>query len=180
MLRASDRERDPARLLELVYDQLRQAAQVQMAAERAGHTLSATALVHEAYLRLVGPREVPWAGRAHFYAAASEAMRRILVDRARHKARVRHGGGLRRVDLDAVDPAAPPEDERLLALDDALTRLAAEHPSKAELVKLRHFGGLSIEEAAEVLGLSRATAYRQWEYARAWLLRAMEEGPTET
>jgi len=171
---------DPAgaeQLFTLVYDQLRQIARRRMSEERAGHTLETTALVHEAYLRLIGDSDVQWQGRAHFFAAAAEAMRRILIDRARKKRRARHGGHLQRIDLDKADPAAPTEDDRLLALDEALTRLAVQHPSKAELVKLRHFGGLSFEEAAEVLGLSRATAYRHWEYARAWLLREIEGEP---
>jgi RNA polymerase sigma factor (TIGR02999 family) len=168
------------RLLPLVYDQLRKAAQVQMGGERCDHTLSATALVHDAYLKLVGPREVSWANRGHFYAAAAEAMRRILIDRARQKHALRRGGQLRRVDLDGIDPAAAPaEDDRLLELDEALTRLAQVHPDKAELIKLRHFAGLSLEEAASALGLSRAAAYRHWEYARAWLLRELE-GPAPT
>jgi RNA polymerase sigma factor (TIGR02999 family) len=170
--------------LTLVYDELKRLAQQRMRGERAGNTLQATALVHETYLRLVGDAEVHWQGRRHFFAAAAEAMRRILIDRARHKRRVRHGGELQRVDLEAVDlaaSAAPAEDDRLLALDAALTRLAEAHPFKAELIKLRHFGGLSIEDAAEVLGVSRATAYRHWEYARAWLLRELEGArPGET
>ncbi len=166
-----------AQLLTLVYDQLRTIARQRMSQEKAGHTLQATALVHEAYLRLVRDGDVHRQGRAYFFAAAAEAMRRILIDRARQKGRLRHGGNLRRVDLEEADPAAPAEDDRVLALDEALTRLATQHPSKAELVKLRHFAGLSIEEAAEVLGVSRATAYRHWEYARAWLLRDIEGRP---
>jgi RNA polymerase sigma factor (TIGR02999 family) len=162
-------------LLALVYDQLRKIAQQRMSEEAAGQTLQATALVHEAYLRLVGNTEVQWEGRGHFFAAAAEAMRRILIDRARQKRRVRHGGDLIRIDLETADPAAPTDDDGLLALDEALTRLAQAHPSKAELIKLRHFGGLSIEEAADILGMSRATAYRHWEYARAWLLHEIED-----
>lgn len=165
------------RLFALVYDQLRKMAQHRISEERAGHNLEATALVHEAYLRLVGDTEVYWQGRGHFFAAAAEAMRRILIDRARRKRRVRHGGHLQRITLDMADPAATPEDDRLLALDEALARLADQHPLKAELVKLRHFAGLSIEVAADVLGMSRAAAYRHWEYARAWLLREMDAGP---
>ena len=176
---ASDRDAAD-RLFLLVHDQLRAMARQRMSEERAGHTLDPTALGNEAYLRLVGSADVGWQGRGHFFAAAAEAMRRILIDSARRKLRVRHGGGLQRVDLDKVDPAAPVEDERLLALDEALARLAREHPAKAELIKLRHFGGLSIEQAGEVLGLSRATAYRHWEFARAWLLRELEGlGPAE-
>jgi RNA polymerase sigma factor (TIGR02999 family) len=161
-------------LLTLVYDQLRRMAQQRMNEERAGHTLQATALVHEAYLRLFGDTEVQWHDRRHFFGAAAEAMRRILIDRARRNGRARHGGGLQRIDLDAADLAAATDENRLLALDEALARLAETHPAKAELVKLRHFGGLSIEEAADVLGMSRATAYRHWEFARAWLLRDLE------
>ncbi len=161
-------------LLTVVYDQLRRIAQQRMSEERAGHTLQATALVHEAYLRLIGEAEIQWQGRAHFFAAAAEAMRRILIERARQRRRVRHGGDMRRVDLLSVDAAAPVEDDRLLALNEALDRLAERDPATCELVKLRHFAGLSMEDAADVLGISRATAYRHWEYARVWLLREIE------
>jgi RNA polymerase sigma factor (TIGR02999 family) len=155
-------------LLPLVYDELRKLAAARMAAEAPGNTLNATALVHEAYLRLVEPDAAArWDNRGHFFAA--EAMRRILVDAARRKRTEKHGGHLHRVDL--TDVPANPEvpDEQLLALDAALTRLAAEDPVAARVVELRHFVGLSIEEAAAALGLSRATAYRHWTYARAWL-----------
>lgn len=163
-------------LLVLVYDQLRKIAQQRMNAERSDHTLQATALVHEAYARLLGHTEVLWQNRAHFLAVAAEAMRRILVDRARQKRRIRHGGDLQRIDLACIDVAAPDNsDERLLALDEALKRLAERDPAKSELVKLRHFAGMTLEEAAEALGISRATASRHWEYARAWLLRQMQE-----
>jgi RNA polymerase sigma factor (TIGR02999 family) len=157
-------------LLPLVYEELRRLAAQRMAAERPGQTLDATALVHEAYLRLVGPADAErWKGRGHFFAAAAEAMRRILVEKARHKARPKHGGGLRRVDLAADElPAADTADE-LLAVDEALTRFGSEDPAAAELVKLRYFAGLSIEEAAGALGISRATANRHWAYAKAWL-----------
>lgn len=176
--KASDRAAD--QLLALVYDQLRQLAQHRMNDERAEHTLQATALVHEAYLRLLGNTEVQWQSRGHFFAAAAETMRRILIDHARRKHRVRHGGDLHLVALEEADSTTPTEDDRLLALDEALSRLAEVDPPKAELVKLRHFGGLSIEEAAEVLGLSRATAYRRWEFARAWLIREIEgPGPVD-
>jgi RNA polymerase sigma factor (TIGR02999 family) len=168
-------------LLPLVYAELRRLAARELAGERPGQTLQPTALVHEAYLRLVGkdgtgPR---WEGRGHFFAAAAEAMRRILVETARRKGRLKRGGGHRRVDLRDVQAVAatPPED--LLALDEALTQLAAEDARKAELVKLRFFAGLSVEEAARCLGVSRATADRHWAYARAWLydrLRAGGEG----
>ena len=159
-------------LLPLVYDELRKLAAHKLAHETPGQTLQPTALVHEAYVRLVAcsqPQEAPWDCRGHFFAAAAEAMRRILVENARRKKRAKHGGGLRRVDLDDHDvPVRPPPDE-ILALDDALTRLAEEDPEAARVVQLHFFAGLSIERAAEALGVSRATAYRQWSYARAWL-----------
>jgi len=181
LLQAIEQSDDGAadQLLALVYDQLRMLAQQRMSEERAGHTLQATALVHEAYLRLFGGTAVHWQSRGHFFAAAAEAMRRILVDRARRKRRIRHGGDLERVDLEKVDPATPTEDERLLVLNEALVQLAEQEPAKAKLVKLRHFAGLSMEEAADVLGISRATAYRHWEYARAWLLREIEGFPPD-
>ena len=159
-----------AELLPLVYDELRQMAAQKLDHEKPGQTLDATALVHEAYLRLVGPDgDVRWENRRHFFGAAAEAMRRILVEAARHKGRQKRGGGLRRVDLRHAAGLAdlPPDD--LLDLDDALAALAAEDPEKAELVKLRFFGGLSVEEAAACLGISRATADRHWAFARAWL-----------
>jgi RNA polymerase sigma factor (TIGR02999 family) len=160
------------RLLPLVYNELRKLAAQKLAQERPGQTLQATALVHEAYLRLVGTQDPGWNGRNHFLAAAAEAMRRILVERSRRKRAEKRGGEFRRVDLDAVDlpcvPGGTPVDD-LLALDEAMTRLAAHDPVKAELVKLRYFVGLCVEEAAGVLGISRATAARHWDYARSWL-----------
>lgn len=167
-------------LLPLVYDELRRVAAAQLAQERPGHTLQATALVHEAYLRLIGGGAESWENRRHFFAAAAEAMRRILVDRARRKRRVRHGGGHQRVELDAAEIPieTPPGD--LLALDEALDQLASEDPQKAELVKLRFFAGLGEQEAAELLGISRATAARHWAYARAWLFdRLRNDDPKE-
>jgi RNA polymerase sigma factor (TIGR02999 family) len=165
-----------AELLPLVYDELRRLAAARMAAEPPGHTLNATALVHEAYLRLVGPADANrWDGRGHFFAAATEAMRRILVDAARRKRRPKHGGGRRRSDLPDVPADPDPAADQLLALDGALTRLAAEDPDAARVVELRHFAGLSIEDAAAALGVSRATAYRHWTYARAWLRDALGE-----
>lgn len=156
-------------LLPLVYDELRRLATRQMAAERAGHTLSATALVHEAYLRLVSPEDAAqWNGRAHFFAAAAEAMRRILIDNARRKARIRHGGNRNRVSLDEVEIQMP-KPEEFLALDESLTRFAVEEPVAARIVELRYFTGLSIDESADILGISRATANRHWAYAKAWL-----------
>jgi RNA polymerase sigma factor (TIGR02999 family) len=161
----------PAReLLPLVYDELRRLAAQRMARESPGQTLQATALVHEAYLRLVGADpDKPWDGRGHFFAAAAEAMRRILVENARRRHRLKRGGHRSRVDLDAAQPAAPETDDDLLALDEALGKLAAKDPVKAQLVQLRVFAGLTLAEAAEILGLSTATADRYWAYARAWL-----------
>ena len=165
----------PAKLLPLVYDELRRLAAQRLAAERPGQTLQATALVHEAYLRLVEGAQPPnWDGRAHFFAAAAEAMRRILIDRARRNRRPKHGGDRQRIDLDDAAPVSPPLDIDLLALDDALTKLAAEEPVKAELVKLRYFAGMTIPEAAGVLGISHATAERYWTYARVWLFCEMD------
>jgi RNA polymerase sigma factor (TIGR02999 family) len=164
-------------LLPLVYDELRKLAAEKMANERPGQTLEATALVHEAYLRLVGPGAEPhWNGRSHFFAAAAQAMRNILVDNARRKRRPKHGGGRHRVTLDEALPAPPDDADRLLALDEALSRLAAEDPEAARIVQLRYFAGLSVEEAAQALGVSRAHAYRQWTFARAWLLQVLSGG----
>jgi RNA polymerase sigma factor (TIGR02999 family) len=171
-------------LLPLVYSELRQLAAAKLAQEKPGQTLEATALVHEAYLRLVGPpsdgasRE--WQGRTHFFAAAAEAMRRILVEKARRKRRHKHGGSLPRVDIELANIAAPMADEELLALDEAMTRLAAEDPVRARLMRLRFYAGLSNDEAATALGISAVTAKRYWRYARAWLHRQIGkgEGPT--
>ena len=164
--------RAAAELLPLVYEQLRQLAHHHVRQERPDHTLQATALVHEAYLRLAGENgSRTFEGRWHFYAAAAEAMRRILVDAARRRRRLKRGGDRPRVDLDRAGLTfAEPPDE-LLALDEGLSLLAERHPEKAELVKLRYFGGLTIEEASKALDVSLATAYRQWAYARAWLYR---------
>ena len=172
----------PARadeLLPLVYEELRKLAAARMAQESPGQTLQPTALVHEAWLRLVGDANPKFDGRGHFFAAAAEAMRRILVESARRKGRVKHGGGLPRVDLDEQDVPVRPPPEEILALDEALTRLAAEDADAARVVDLHFFAGLSIEEAAELMGVSRATAYRHWSYARAWLRCAIGgDGPT--
>jgi RNA polymerase sigma factor (TIGR02999 family) len=164
-------EPQPAReLLPLVYDELRRLAAQRLAREAPGQTLQATALVHEAYLRLVGrDPERPWDGRGHFFAAAAEAMRRILVENARRRRRLKRGGDRARVNLDAAQPAAPETDDDLLALDEALKKLVEKDPVKAELVQLRIFAGLTLAEAAEILGLSASTADRYWAYARAWL-----------
>jgi RNA polymerase sigma factor (TIGR02999 family) len=165
-----------AQLLPLVYDELRRLAAQRLARENPGQTLEATALVHEAYLRLIGDeRGQHWDGRSHFFAAAAEAMRRILIDNARRKIRPKHGGDRRRVagDVAAPKPEMPPED--LLALDEALDKLAKEEPAKAELVKLRFFAGLTMPEVAEALGVSLATAERHWTYARTWLYAELKE-----
>jgi RNA polymerase sigma factor (TIGR02999 family) len=163
-----------ADLLPLVYDELRKLAASRMADEGPYHTLQPTALVHEAYLRLIGPTdEIRWENRGHFFAAAAEAMRRVLVDAARRKRTQKHGGRRHRVELPDVPAEPEVADEKLLALDAALIRFAAEDPVAARLVELRHFAGLSIEDAAAALGLSRATAYRHWTYARAWLRDAI-------
>ncbi|MGO9112621.1 MAG: ECF-type sigma factor [Thermoguttaceae bacterium] len=164
------------RLLPLVYDELRRLAAEKMAQEKPGQTLQATALVHEAYIRLVDPEKAQhWNGRDHFFAVAAEAMRRILIERARRKRRTKHGGGRERLPLIEVGIAAEAPVQQLLALDEALDRLAAVDPVKAELVKLRYFAGLCEEEAAAALGISRATACRYWTYARAWLIDALDE-----
>jgi RNA polymerase sigma factor (TIGR02999 family) len=169
---------DPAaaeQLLPLVYDELRRLAARRLAQEKPGQTLQATALVHEAYLRLVdGTHGQVWNSRGHFFAAAAEAMRRILVERARRKGRIQHGGGLRRVDLLDADAVAPTEDEQVLLLDEALARLAAVRPQAAELVKLRFFAGLPLGEIAPLLALSPRSTRRLWVFARAWLRRDME------
>jgi RNA polymerase sigma factor (TIGR02999 family) len=157
-------------LLPLVYDELRQLAAHKLAKEKPGHTLQATALVHEAYLRLVGGEKVrPWDSRGHFFAAAAEAMRRILIDSARRRRSRRPGRGAERRSLEGLEAAAPASDDELLAVDEALERLRQVAPAKAELVKLRYFGGLTIPEAAKALGISVTTANRYWAYARAWL-----------
>ncbi len=171
-----------AELLPLVYQELRRLARAQMGHERAEHTLQATALVHEAYLRLVEAAPKRWDGRRHFFAAAAEAMRRILVEHARRKNSLKRGGERGRVELDDELPAiaSPCDDiDDLLTLNDALDRLAQEDPALAELVKLSFFAGLSVDEAAETLGISRATAYRRWAFARAWLHDALGGGMRE-
>ena len=173
-------------LLPLVYDELRKLAAVRLAQEKPGQTLQATALVHEAYVRLVsggeqgsghgGQESVNWESRGHFFAAAAEAMRRILVESARRKRSLKHGGGMVRQELDEAQLGAPELCEDLLALDEALNALAEKDPMKAELVKLRHFAGLSIEQAAQALGISPTTANRYWAYARAWLHQEIARG----
>jgi len=163
-----------ADLLPLVYDELRRLAAAKLAVEAPGHSLNPTALVHEAYLRLVGDQQFD--GQGHFFAAAAEAMRRILVNHARDRNRLKRGGGRRRVDLDRLTGLAAAGDDDLLGLDDALDRLAEDYPAAAELVKLRFFGGMTLGEAAEALGMFRRTADRHWSFARAWLADALAGG----
>jgi len=170
-----------AELLPLVYDELRKLAAARLADEKPGQTLQATALVHEAYLRLVdGDRARRWESRAHFFAAAAEAMRRLLIDQARRKRRPKHGGGRTRLSLDEALCLRETPDDDLLALDEALQRFAREEPAKAELVKLHYFAGLSLEEAGRALGVSHRTAKRHWAYARAWLYAATRDAPPST
>ncbi len=162
-------------LLPVVYDELRRLAAWRLANEKPGQTLEATALVHEAYLRLVGKEDPQWNGRRHFFGAASEAMRRILVENARRKKRLKHGGGLERVDVNAVDIPCPMPDEDLLAMDEALDRLAEVDPRAAEVVKLCFFVGLTQEQVARQLDVSVATVERVWSFARAWLFRELQK-----
>jgi RNA polymerase sigma factor (TIGR02999 family) len=160
-------------LLPLVYEELRKLAAQKMARENPGQTLQATALVHEAWLRLGGDDQPEWQNRAHFFAAAAEAMRRSLIDNARRKNYARHGGGAQRVSLDALELAATMDDEQLLALHEALDQLAGHDAEKAQVVKLRFFAGLTNGQTAQVLGVSEPTIKRHWSYARAWLFREM-------
>jgi RNA polymerase sigma factor (TIGR02999 family) len=162
-----------ADLLPLVYDELRKLAAAKLTAEAPGHSLNPTALVHEAYLRLVGDQQFD--GRGHFFASAAEAMRRILVNHARDRNRLKRGGGRRRVDLDHLTGLAAASDDDLLGLDDALDRLAKDYPAAAELVKLRFFAGMTLGQAAEALGMPRRTADRHWSFARAWLADALAD-----
>lgn len=162
--------------MSLVYAQLRALAQRNLDTERPGHTLTATALVHEAYLRLSPGRHIPWASEAHFYVAAAQAMRHILLDHARSKRRLKRGGGQRRSPLSILDLAADQDSDVILALDKHLCRLEDEHPQAAAVVRLRFFAGLSIDRTAEVLGQSPRQVDRLWAYARAWLFRALQDG----
>lgn len=173
-VRAGD-EAASARLFELVYAELRQVAAQKMARESAGHTLQPTALVNEAWLRLGADAQPHWQNRAHFFGAAAEAMRQILVDRARRKQAQRRGEGAEHVELDGLQLAGPVEDDQLLALNDALERFSALDPSKAELVKLRYFVGLTTEQAAKVMNISEPTAKRWWAYAKAWLFNELRQ-----
>jgi RNA polymerase sigma factor (TIGR02999 family) len=162
------------KLLELVYDELRRLAVSKMAREAPGQTLQPTALVHEAWLRLVGDNSPKFENRAHFFSAAAEAMRRILIDRARRKLALRHGGGYERVDLDGQDLAAPGADQQMLAVHEVLDKLAQEHPVQAELVKLRYFAGMTNEEAAQILDVSVSTAKNYWTFARTWIFHELK------
>jgi RNA polymerase sigma factor (TIGR02999 family) len=162
------------KLLPLVYEELRKLAAHRMANEAAGQTLQPTALVHEAWMRLVAKENPGFQNRSHFFAAAAEAMRRILIDNARRKRAVRHGGGQQRVDFEQVEPAALADDDQLLAVNEALIKLAAQSKVEGELVKLRYFVGMTVEEAAEVLGISPRTADNYWAHARAWLFRELK------
>jgi RNA polymerase sigma factor (TIGR02999 family) len=162
-----------SRLLPLVYDDLRHLAAARMAREAPGHTLQPTALVHEAWLRLGADHQPDWKSRAQFFSAAAEAMRRILIDRARRRLAQRRGGRQQRIDIDDIELAAAVDDERVLRVNDALEKLALDDRAKAELVKLRYFAGLTLDEAAQALGIAEPTARRWWAYARAWLINEM-------
>lgn len=162
-------------LLPLVYAQLRAIAQKRMAGERPGHTLEATALVHEAYMRLLGNQEIDWQSRGHFYGAAAEAMRRILIDHARKKGSQKRGGGRQPVAMNIVDLASEQDPADILALDEAITTLAGEDPRAAEVVRLRFYAGLSVEETAAALGVSERTVMREWSYARARLFQLLAD-----
>lgn len=167
----------PGELLAIVYDELRRLAAAKLARESHGMTLQPTALVHEAWLRLGGEKQPAWANRAHFFAAAAESMRRILIDRARRRRAVRHGGHLQRLSADETGfdvAASAVDDEDLLLVNEALDRLAAIDPRKAELVKQKFFVGLTLEDAADLLGISHSTAHRDWAYARSWLFAEMK------
>jgi RNA polymerase sigma factor (TIGR02999 family) len=165
------------KLLPLVYEELRKLAAAKMAQENPGQTLQATALVHEAYIRLVDTEKAQhWDSRGHFFAAAAEAMRRILVNRARDKGRVKHGGDQNRLDFDGLEIAVDDPGHEVLVLDDVLDELATEDPESARLLKLRFFAGLTMDEAAKALGMSRRTAFRCWTFARAWLYEQMDPG----
>jgi RNA polymerase sigma factor (TIGR02999 family) len=165
-----------AQLLPLVYLELRKLAAAKLAHEKPGQTLQATALVHDAYLRVVGGSEQNWNSRGHFFAAAAEAMRRILIESARRKQQIKHGGDRKRIDLDAADAVTQVTPDQLLVLDESLSLLERDDADAARIFKLRYFAGCSVEEAGELTGISRATAYRHWTFARAWLLKQLRPG----
>ena len=167
-------------LLPLVYEELRSLARARMAREAPGHTMQATALVHEAYMRVVGDRDPGWNGRGHFFGAAARAMRRILVEQARRKARLKHGGGRERIELDDVEPAIQPPADDVLAVDEAVKRLEARDPRKGRIVNLRYFAGLTAEETAQALGVSIGTIEREWRFIRTWLQVELAEAREST
>lgn len=169
-------EKAADKLLPLVYKELRRLAEYKMSNEPPGHTLQATALVHEAYIRLVGSEARNWKSRTHFFCSAAEAMRRILIDNARRKQRQKRGGGQHKIDIDEIEITSETSSDDIISLNEALTKFAEEDSTKAELVKLRYFAGLTIEQTAEMLGISRATAERYWSYARAWLFHEINKG----
>ncbi len=178
LLLTAVRQGDPLaaeKLLELVYEELRRLAASKMSRESPYQTLQPTALVHEAWLRLIGNNQLAFENRAHFFSAAAEAMRRILIDRARRKLAVRHGGGFERIDAEELDLAAPDVDQEMLAVDEVLDEFARQHPVKAEVVKLRFFAGMTHEETSHVLGISEATARNYWTFARAWILNEINK-----
>jgi RNA polymerase sigma factor (TIGR02999 family) len=166
-------EQSSERLLPMVYEELRKLAHARMANERAGHTLQATALVHEAWLRLAGSGEQEWSNKAHFFAAAAEAMRRVLIDRGRSKQAVRHGGGWKRIGFEFIDRPAEAPDDTLMLVSEAVDALATEDPKAAEFVKLRFFAGLTVEEASLALGVTDRTGRRYWRFARVWLFEQL-------
>jgi RNA polymerase sigma factor (TIGR02999 family) len=182
MLRAASKgdQQAAADLLPLVYTELRRLARARMAKTPPGNTLQPTALVHEAYVRLIGSEDPSWDSRGHFFAAAAQAMRRILVEQARRKASKKHGGGRKRVDLDAFEPRVEPPSENLLALDEAMTRLEQADPRQAKIVMLRYFAGLTNEEAAATLGVSLRTVEREWRFARAFLFDVLSDQQPDT
>jgi RNA polymerase sigma factor (TIGR02999 family) len=167
-------EKASSELLPLVYEELRRLAAARMAQEGSGQTLQPTALVHEAWLRLVGGGDRNWQNRGHFFGAAAEAMRRILIENARRKSRLKRGGGLARVDLEEVDLAATSPDDKILLIDEALSRLEREDPEKARIVALKFFGGLTNQEVAQSLGVTERTIERQWAFAKAWMFRSIQ------
>ncbi len=171
-----DRREPAAVLLPLVYDELRALARARLAHERPGQTLQPTALVHEAYLRLIGDADPGWNGRGHFFGSAALAMRRILVDQARRKARVRHGGNQHRLDVAEIEVAIVPPDGNVLAVDQAVRRLEADDPRKGEIVNLRYFAGFTVAETADALGISVGTVEREWRFIKAWLQDALAAG----